>query len=125
MKQAFWLFVLALGAGGLAWLWHSHRKWSERSRAEEQRMASFMAEAVRSADRTPAATPGAAPAPLANIPVAQERLLFEAAAKAGEAGESALSIQLYARLIARYPDGALAGQARAGVEAQRQNLAKG
>ena len=54
----------------------------------------------------------------------QQKLLFEAAAKAGEAGEPALSIQLYARLIARYPDSAFVAQARAAVEAQKSKLAK-
>ena len=41
-----------------------------------------------------------------------------------EAGEPALSIQLYARLLARYPQTALAGQARAAVESQKKRLAK-
>ena len=45
-------------------------------------------------------------------------------AKAGEAGEPVLSIQLYARLLARYPESAFAAQARAAVEAQKQKLAK-
>jgi hypothetical protein len=125
MKQALWFIVVALGAGGLGWLWHGHRKWSERLRAEEHRMASFMADAVKSADRNGAPAPAVAPALPASAPAPQEKLLFEAAARAGEAGEPALAIQLYARLIARYPDSALAGQARAGVEAQKRKLAKG
>jgi len=53
-----------------------------------------------------------------------QKLLLEAGAKAAEAGEPALSIQLYARLIARFPQGAFAAQARAAVEAQKQKLAK-
>ena len=56
--------------------------------------------------------------------LAKQRLLFDAAAKAGEAGEPVLSIQLYARLLARYPDSAFASQARAAVEAQKKNLTK-
>lgn len=56
--------------------------------------------------------------------LAKQRLLFDAAAKAGEAGEPVLSIQLYARLLARYPDSALVSQARAAVEAQKRHLAK-
>ena len=55
--------------------------------------------------------------------MAQQKLLFEAAAKAGEAGEAVLSIQLYARLLARYPDSTFASQARAAVEAQKKKLA--
>jgi hypothetical protein len=53
----------------------------------------------------------------------QEKPLFEAAAKAGEAGEAVLSLQLYARLIARYPESTLAARARDAVEAQKKRLA--
>jgi hypothetical protein len=53
----------------------------------------------------------------------QERLLLDAAAKAGEAGEPVLSIQLYAKLLSRYPQTQFAGQARAAVEAQKKKLA--
>jgi hypothetical protein len=56
--------------------------------------------------------------------LARQKLLLEAAAKAGEAGEPVLSIQLYARLLARYPESGFAAQARAAVEAQKKNLAK-
>ena len=63
-----------------------------------------------------------------------ERLLLErvagrtcvgqsAAPEAGEAGEPVLSIQLYARLLARYPDSALGEEARAAVEAQKKKIA--
>ena len=54
----------------------------------------------------------------------QQKLLFEAAAKAAEAGEPALAIQLYARLIARFPQSALVEQARGAVQAQKERLAK-
>jgi hypothetical protein len=54
--------------------------------------------------------------------VAQQKLLYEAATKAGEAGEAVISIQLYARLLARYPDSALGAQARSAVEAQKKKL---
>ena len=56
--------------------------------------------------------------------LAQQKLLFEAAHKAGEAGEPALAIQLYARLLARYPASAFAPQARAAVEALKKKLVK-
>jgi len=59
----------------------------------------------------------------ANNDVVQQRLLLEAAAKAGEAGEPALSIQLYAKLLARYPQCSFADQARAAVTAQKKKLA--
>ena len=56
--------------------------------------------------------------------LAKQRLLFDAAAKAGEAGEPVLSIQLYARLLARYPESTFASRARAAVEMQKKNLTK-
>jgi hypothetical protein len=56
------------------------------------------------------------------VSVAQQKLLYDAASKAGEAGEAVLSIQLYARLLARYPDSQLGMQARAAVEAQKKKL---
>ena len=77
----------------------------------EARISDFMAQV-----RPPAATaprPGAAP---------QERLLFEAASKAGEAGEPALAIQLYARLLSRFPQSAFAEPARAAVAEQKKRL---
>ena len=106
-----WLLTLAaIGVFGYAiWLWQ--RRLREQRRRSEERMASFMAQAKPAA---PKPDPG----------LAQQRLLFDAAAKAAEAGEPALSIQLYARLIARFPDSALCAQARAAVEAQKPKLAK-
>ena len=53
-----------------------------------------------------------------------QKLLFEAAHKAGEAGEPAISLQLYARLLARYPGSTLAGAANAAIEAQKKKLLK-
>ena len=107
-----WLLTLAaIGVFGYAvWLWL--RRLREQRRASEQRMAAFVAQAK----------PALAAQPLPEPP--QPKLLFEAAAKAAEAGEPALSIQLYARLIARFPDSALVAQARAAVEAQKLKLAK-
>ena len=84
-------------------------------------MAQTMRPAAPRLDVAPAAPkPGAAPA----ADLGPQKLLFDAAAKAGEAGEPALSIQLYARLIARYPNSALVAQARSAVEAQKSRLAK-
>jgi hypothetical protein len=108
MKALFWILLLA-GAAGCAYWW---RRWrqreDERERAAEQRFAAFVAQAKSQA---------------APVDPAQ-RLLFEAAGKAGEANEPALAIQLYARLISRFPDGALVSQARAAVDAQKKKLAK-
>jgi hypothetical protein len=77
-------------------------------------LASFISQAL----------PKTAAAPQASHDlVVQQRLLLEAASKAGEAGEPALSIQLYAKLLARYPQTSFAEQARAAVEAQKKKLA--
>ena len=108
MKALFWIVLLA-GAAGCAYWW---RRWrqreDERARAAEQRFASFVAQAKsRMAPADPV-----------------QRLLFDAAGKAGEANEPALAIQLYARLISRFPDGALVPQARAAVDVQKKKLAK-
>jgi len=113
MKVLTWLLVFAaIGVLGYAfWTWR--QRWLERQRAAEERFESFMARAKP-----------AAPALVVESSLPQQKLLFEAAAKAGEAGEPALSIQLYARLLARYPESALGAQARAAIEAQKQRLAK-
>jgi len=118
MKLVIWLGVIA----AIAVLVYGIVKWRQRreelERASEQRSAAFMAEMM-------AAAKGKNPAPVDAAALAKQRLLLEAAAKAGEAGEPVLSIQLYARLLARYPDSAFAAQAREAVEAQKKNLPKG
>jgi len=117
MKLVLWLAVIA----AIAVLVYGAVKWRQRreelERASEQRSAAFMAEMM-------AAAKAKNPAPLDAAALARQRLLLEAAAKAGEAGEPVLSIQLYARLLARYPDSAFAAQAREAVEAQKKNLPK-
>ena len=107
-----WLLTLAaIGVFGYAiWLWVGRLRSQQRS--SEERMAAFMAQ-VKPAPVSP---------PVSDLP--QQKLLFEAAAKAAEAGEPVLSIQLYARLLARFPDSAFAAQARAAVETQKLKLAK-
>ncbi|HEX6530914.1 MAG TPA: hypothetical protein VF004_13940 [Burkholderiales bacterium] len=112
MKFMIWLLTLAaIGVFGYAiWLWL--RRLRHQQRSSEERMAAFMAEVK----------PAAVPPPASDLP--QQKLLFEAAAKAAEAGEPVLSIQLYARLLARFPDSVFAAQARAAVEAQKLKLAK-
>jgi hypothetical protein len=118
MKQ-FLVVVMLLGALGalVSFFWVRYRAWAERQRASEQRFAGLI-DQVR-----PAAAPVAAPAP-PDPTLAQQKLLVEAASKAGEAGEAVLSIQLYARLLARYPQSAFGIQARAAVEAQKKKLVK-
>jgi hypothetical protein len=111
-KALVWLLALAFAAILFVWLRHAGRQAAERRRAEEARVASFMAAAI--------AKPSSAPPAGDEI---QQRLLFDAGSKAGEANEPALAIQLYARLIARYPQGALVAQARSAVEANKRKLA--
>jgi hypothetical protein len=122
-----WLLVVGLIAGIAYALWHALRRYRERERAAQARMASFLVQVAPSTVAKPEAPSQAVLPAITKQPedaLAQQKLLFEAASKAGEAGEAALSIQLYARLLARYPAGALAEQARAGVEAQRRKLSK-
>jgi hypothetical protein len=135
VKLVIWFISLAAVAGIVYGLWRAKARWQERTRASEERFASFMAQALPgalpAAPGTPAA-PRIASAPAvppmiaeakASHEVAIQRLLLEAAAKAGEAGEPALSIQLYAKLLARYPSCTFAQQARAAVETQKKKLA--
>ena len=113
MKLFAWALFIAAVAG-LAWgIARWRRRSEELQRASEQRMSAFLAEARSAVKPNPDAAA-----------VAAQRLLFDAAAKAAQAGEPVLSIQLYARLLARYPGSALAEQARSAVEAQKKNLTK-
>jgi hypothetical protein len=136
MRHAFPFLVLAAGVGLTVWLWMAYRRFTERGREADERLAAQMVEAMTAAKPRPLAEaklaepkpaaelkPAAEPKPADNAAgLALQKLLFEAAFKAGEAGEPVLSIQLYARLIARYPDGALGMQARTAVEAQKKKL---
>ena len=127
MGGLFWLvlFGFATTIGGL--LWYVVRKAKARKLAEEERFANFMADTTgkaKSAEPLPAPMPAPARAPAGGDGLAQQKMLFEAAHKAGEAGEPALAIQLYARLLARYPDSAFTSQARAAAEMQKKRLAK-
>jgi len=107
-------FLIAAAFFGLGfWLWIGLRRFSQNQRSSQERMNNVMVQAMTSAK----AKPGNDEAGLA-----QQKLLFEAASKAGEAGEAVLSIQLYARLVARFPNSALGAQARQAVEAQKKKL---
>jgi hypothetical protein len=133
MRQLVWIVVLGIVAALAYGLIVVRRRWAERERASEERFAAFMAKTVpqkepsAAAPVLPQAARPAAPLAVPRTDAAashQQLLLLEAASKAAEAGEAALAIQLYARLLARYPDSALAAQARAAVEAQKKNLAR-
>jgi hypothetical protein len=121
MKALLWFVVIATLAG-IAWLIARLRgQWAQREEAAQARLASFVAQVKPSAPTVAAAPPPTASA----VTVApQERLLLDAATKAGEAGEPVLSIQLYAKLLSRYPQTQFAAQARAAVEAQKKKLAQ-
>ena len=111
MKQIAWLLFFAIIAGVGYALWRVRQAWRERARASEARFASMLASTY------------AVPSTQDLAALSQQKLLLEAASKAGEAGEAALSIQLYAKLLSRYPESSFAGQARAAVEAQKKKIA--
>ena len=118
MTLVVWMLGLLIAAGAGYAAWRGHAQWEERKRAAEARMASFLAQ------MQPAVPPQAAAAAPAKAAV-EDRLLFEAAAKTAQAGEPVLAIQLYARLLSRYPQSPLAAQARSAVAEQKTRLAKG
>jgi len=126
MRAVAWMLGFVIAAGVVYALWRARSQWQERQRAAAQRMASFVAQ-MKPAASAPAASPPAAPPPAAPpAPPADggARLLFDAAAKTAQAGEPVLAIQLYARLLSRYPQSPLAAQARAAVSEQKTKLAK-
>jgi hypothetical protein len=129
MKTVFWLALIGLTITVCGIVWYSLREWKRKQLAEEQRMASFLAATAArprmvEAEAVPAAQSSAPATSPAGDNVSAQKLLFEAAHKAGEAGEPAIAIQLYARLLARYPQTAFAEQARAAVQAQKKKLSK-
>ena len=125
MRGLAWFIVVAAIFGIVWYLARLRRQFAERQEAAEARMMTLMTQ-VR-----PATAPMLAPVPAPTAqaaPVAaeapQERLLFDAAHKAGEAGEPALAIQLYAKLLSRFPKTIFTARARAAVEEQKKKLAK-
>lgn len=131
MNLIFGLVVLILIATIIALVWLIRRRSEERERAEAARAAAFVSglgsapKAAEPLAPIPAALP--APAPLPAAPtgdIAVQKMLFEAAHKAGEAGEPALAIQLYARLLSRFPSTSFAQPARAAAAALKKKLVK-
>jgi hypothetical protein len=123
MRAVSWFIIVGAVIGIVWYLARLWRQFSERREAAEARMMNIVAEA------RPAMAPVLPPmgATAASVPDAapqapEERLLFDAAAKAGQAGEPALSIQLYAKLLSRYPHSILVSQARAAVEEQKKKV---
>jgi hypothetical protein len=124
MKVMAWLVIIAALAGIVVALVKLRRRWVEQKRVAESRLASFVAQSMAPTAAQPLPGPPPRAAPPAPVPQddPRQKLLFDAASKAGEAGEPALAIQLYARLLSRYPDSIFAAQARANVAAQKQRL---
>ena len=111
----FWLVVAAFAATLVGLVWYIRRKAEERRLAEEARVAAFVS-GLGATVSPPAPKP--APAQPPSLPtgdIALQKLLFEAAHKAGEAGEPVLAIQLYARLLSRFPATSFGEPARAAV----------
>jgi TolA-binding protein len=123
MTTVVWL-VIAGCVGGIAYLaWRALDKARERERTEEARFAAFIQAGK------PTTAPVAPPPALASAPPAasnpQEKALFEAANKATEAGEPQLALQLYQRLVERFPAGEFAPGARMAIDLHRSRRAKG
>jgi hypothetical protein len=123
MKMVVWLGLLGVVAGFGYAFWVVMRRHAERKQAAEERLAAFVAQ-IRPVAAKPAAAPELKPAAAPAPDLGLQKLLFEAAVKAAEAGEPALSIQLYARLIVRYPEGAFVAQARAAADREKAKLAR-
>ena len=125
MRGLAW-FVAIAAIGGIVWyLMRLRRQFAERQEAAEARMMTLVSQVRPTAVAAPllAPAPPAAAAPAA-AEAPQERLLFDAAHKAAEAGEPALAIQLYAKLLSRFPKTIFTARARSGVEEQKKKLAK-
>ena len=116
MRAIAWLVVIAaiLGIGFL--LFRLRKRWQEQKQVAEARLASFVAGAAPVAAKAPLLPPAPDPG------IGRQRLLLDAAGKAAEAGEPALSIQIYARLLSRYPQTQFAEQARSAVAALKQKV---
>jgi len=90
MKIVMALMVLAIAAGGAAWIFIAMRKYKERKAFEQEREASFVAEMLKnkpvpSAAPAPVATPKAPPAD----PLAAAAESIRAALAAGRGAEAA------------------------------------
>jgi hypothetical protein len=116
MRALSWLIFVAAIAVAIYAVRMIRQRIERQRKASEERAASLLAQIA-----PPASRPVPAPAPERRIDP-QERMLLDAASKAAEGGEPALSIQLYARLLARYPETSFAAQARTAVDALKKRL---
>jgi hypothetical protein len=132
VKILAWLLLIAC-IGSLWWgLGRWRKRLQERDAASEARFAALLAQAKPGGPPAGPAGASAASPPLASPPpippgavAREERLLVDAATKAGDAGEPVLAIQLYARLLSRYPQTSFAAYARSTVAELKKRLAKG
>jgi hypothetical protein len=132
VKILAWLLLIAC-IGSLWWgLGRWRKRLQERDAASEARFAALLAQAKPGGPPAAPAGASAASPPLASPPpippgavAREERLLVDAATKAGDAGEPVLAIQLYARLLSRYPQTSFAAYARSAVAELKKRLAKG
>lgn len=90
MKIVMALMVLAIAAGGAAWIFIALRKYKERKAFEQEREASFVAEILKNKP-APTATPAPAAAPKAPPadPLAAAAESIRAALAAGRGAEAA------------------------------------
>ena len=88
------------------------KRLQEQAQASEARFAALLAQVKPVSPAAPSVA-------------REERLLLDAARNAGEAGEPVLAIQLYAKLLSRYPQSSFAAQARAAVAELKKKLAQG
>jgi hypothetical protein len=138
VKLLAWLLVIACFGS----LWWGVARWrkrlQERDAASEARFATLLAQAKPGAavaspisaaaaavPPVAASAPPLSPPPIPAGAVArEERLLVDAATKAGDAGEPVLAIQLYARLLSRYPQTSFAAYARTAVAELKRKITK-
>lgn len=127
MKTMFWLAVAVSIAVGVFIIRYVLRRLADRERASEQRAAQLLAQ-MAGAKLPAAAAPAPAPAtsgvPTAPNALETQKLLFDAARKAGDAGEPEIALLTYERLLARFPDSHFAGEVRTAAEAQKRKLSK-
>jgi hypothetical protein len=118
MRAIAWLVIIGAIAGIGFLLLRLRKRWQEQKQVAEARLASFVAGTIPAQAKAPLLPPSPAPDP----DLGKQRLLLDAAGKVAEAGEPALSIQIFARLLSRYPQTQFAGQARAAVAALKQKV---
>ena len=130
MKTLFW-FVVLVSVGVVVFIVrYVVSKQAARERASEARVAEVLAQiggaklAAAPAPSIPETRPAApaAAAPPSRGKLETQKLLFDAARRASEADEPELAIQLYARLLARFPDSGFADEVRAATEAQKKKI---